>query len=231
MQKQVLFVHDAFNSHWQWMDNGPAQKLINNLLEMGISVWLMDWRAHGSSRKNKKQSLNTIDEMAKWDLPSVVAFIQEKNHNSLQIVAKGYGAQMALQAMPKLDGVEQFFFVNAQSVLPSRFLWVPGVRVIKWFKLLGKKWLVGEGDEPEPASFFRVGLKKGGLISLWDRKANTGELLELYQVIAHRIVWVCTSRRYEGKARRLTRKQSRVNRVPVNRTLEELGKLISSQSI
>jgi len=231
MQKQVLFVHDAFNSHWQWMDNGPAQKLIDDLLSAGVSVWLMDWRGHGSSRKNKKYTLNTIDEMAQWDLPSVTAFIQEKNKNSLQIVAKGYGAQMALKALPQLGGVEQFFFVDAESVVPTRLFWLPGVRLLKWIMLIGKQWVRGDGDEPEPVSFFRAPLKQGGWISLFNKKTSLNELLEFYQSIAHRIVWICSARKYEVKARRLTKKQSRVNRVAFNQILNEIGKLISSQSV
>ena len=158
------------------------------------------------------------------------AFIEEKSRLQLNLIAKGFGAQMSLMAMPELKNVRQYFFIDAQSTLPSRLFWLPGVRLVRWLKLIGKTWIFGLGDEPEPATLFRTYLKEGGWFSLFRRSAPKHNA-KFYQSIAAKIVWLCTSSKYESKAKRLTRKHSRINRVPANQVLDELYDLITSQSI
>jgi len=229
-QKQLLFVHDAFQSHWQWMDDGRTQDVIQKLLQSGYSIWLMDWRSHGSSKKNKRPWLNTLHDMALCDLTSVLEFISEKSQQGIDVIAQGYGAQMALVAMPRLVQVRQYYFIDAQSPLPSRLFWIPGVRFWRWLKLMRKNWVIGKGDEPEPATLFRSMLRGGGWLWLFTRRELSADKA-YFQSVAANIVWLCTAGRFESKARRLTRKQSRINRVATEQLLDELYGLITSESI
>jgi pimeloyl-ACP methyl ester carboxylesterase len=229
-QKQILFVHDAFQSHWQWMDGGVFQEVIDNLLKQGYSIWLMDWRAHGSSKKNRIPKLNTILDMATNDLTAVVEFVLEKNRNELVIVSKGYGAKMTLLCLPVFSKVKQFVFLDAISVFPSRKFWIPGVRIIKWAKLAGKDWVNGEGSEAESASLFREPLLTGGWLGLFRRPHNTlvHESLEKH---AAKISWLCSNGRFERIGKRLAKKQARIHRVRGDQIVSEFDKLISSQSV
>ena len=214
-----LFVHDVFESHWQWMDDGPNQQVIASLLNEGYSIWLFDWRGHGSSKTNRDVHSNTLSEMAATDLPAVVAFIQEKSRGgNLSVVSAGYGAQMVLRALPQIDSVAKFAFVNAQCLKPSRRYWLPFIRFYKRGRLLGRKWVTNREGEHEPASLFVELLKEAAWFSRYRRK-QLKPLIEEVQQRSHRIFWLCTSARFERKAHRLLGTKARTHRVSAQASL------------
>lgn len=208
-----LFVHDVFDSHWQWMDDGANQQVISALLNEGYSIWLFDWRGHGSSKHNRDVHSNTLSEMAATDLPAVVEFIQEKSRGGqLSVVSAGYGAQMVLRAMPQIDAVSKFVLVDAQCIKPARRYWIPFVRLKNRTRLLGRQWVSNRAGEHEPASLFIELLKEAAWFSRYRRKQLKPLIAEL-QSRSHRIFWLCTSARFERKAHRLLGTKARTHRV------------------
>jgi pimeloyl-ACP methyl ester carboxylesterase len=226
---QVLFVHDVFESHWQWTD-GPCKPVIAKLLAQGVSVWLMDWRAHGSSKKNKQPQLNHIEEMAALDLSSVTAFIEEKNGQPLTLVARGLGSQMVLLGLAGLRNIKRYILIDAGSVRGLRRYWIPGLKWLKQSKLIGRHWISGSGSEQEPVSLFKNQLSRQGLFARFRHK-NTRQQLQALQQLAGNIIWLCAQGSAETVARRHAGKQARIHRVKPSEVHDEIYKLVSSQSI
>jgi len=226
---QVLFVHDVFESHWQWTE-GPCKPVIAKLLAQGVSVWLMDWRAHGSSKKNKHPRLNHIEEMAALDLSSVTAFIEERNSQPITLVARGLGAQMALLGMADLSNVKRYILIDAISVLGLRRFWIPGLKLARQFRLLGRDWIRGEGLEQEPVTLVRNQLSRQGMFASLRHKNNRQQLATIHR-LAGNIIWLCSQRSSETVAKRHASKQARIHRIDRSAVYDEIHKLVSSQSI
>lgn len=225
--RSVLFIHDAFQSHWQWMDNGANEAVIEALLKSGYSIWLMDWRAHGSSKKNREMSLNTISDMATHDLTSVVEFIEEKSHGELSIVAKGYGALMVLHALETLTRIRRFLLIDSKSVLPPRRSWLPFYRLRKRLKLIGRQTVAGNGSEWESAALFMEPLKYAGVFGLLHRARLQNQVAPIRQRAAN-IIWVCSKRSSEWRAKRLTKDQARIFKQAAASELSDIQQLIAS---
>lgn len=225
--KAILFVHDAFSSHWQWMDGGEHENAIIDLIKSGYSIWLMDWRAHGSSKKNRNPRLNTIEEMAVNDLLPVVEFMVEQDQHEISIASKGYGSRMVLNALPQLTHVRRFVLIDAQSVLPSLKFWIPFYRLKKMLPLLGKRFIVSKEGEAESSSLFKSHLWKGGFIGLMTAQSERKLVSEIRKNSAN-LVWVCSQKRYEWRARRISKEQSRIQRVSGIEALQLLKQLIST---
>jgi len=223
---QVLFVHDAFQSHWQWMES-PYHNLITDLLESGSSIWLMDWRSHGSSKKNRRPSLNHIDEMATHDLSSVTRFVQEIGRNKVTLVAQGFGAQMVLARISFLVNIRNFVLIDAVSLLGLRRFWIPGFKFVKRIKLLGRRWIAGSGPEQEPVTLLRMHLNRSGIFARFRNKDIKHQVRDI-QDNASKINWLCTRRHAETTAWRHTKKQSRIHKVPADLLHDEIVKLVSS---
>ncbi len=226
---QVLFVHDVFESHWQWTE-GPCKPVIARLLAQGVSVWLMDWRAHGSSKKNKYPRLNHVEEMAAFDLSAVTAFIEERNGEAITLVARGLGAQMALLGMAGLRNVKLYILIDAISVLGLRRFWIPGLKLARQFRLLGRDWIRGDGSEQEPVTLVKNQLSRQGLFASLRHKNNRQQLATIHKQ-AGNIIWLCSQRSSETVAQRHANKQARIHRVDRPAVFDEIHKLVSSQSI
>ena len=226
---QVLFVHDVFESHWQWTE-GPCKPIVAKLLAQGVSVWLMDWRAHGSSKKNKHPRLNHVEEMAAFDLSSVTAFIEERTSQPITLVARGLGAQMALLGMADLCNVKLYILIDAISVLGLRRFWIPGLKLVKQFRLLGRDWIRGDGSEQEPVSLVKNQLSRQGLFARLRHNKNREQLATINR-LAGNIIWLCSQRSSETVARRHANKQARIHRVDRPAVYDEIDRLVSSQSI
>lgn len=222
-----LFVHDAFECHWQWMDNGANQDAIDRLVELGYSVWLMDWRGHGSSKLNRQPKENHLQEMAETDLQAVLDFMAEQTQAGIGVVAAGYGAQMVQRLMPQLNDVYRYVFVDAMSLLPSRRYWWPMLRWFSRLRYFGRIWISGEGPEQEPANLFIRLLREAGWFSGYRRRVLRAQVKGVRER-AHRILWLCSGRAVERRVNRLTGKQGRVIPVSAESPLEQLDSLISS---
>lgn len=192
VSKQILFIHDAFHSHWQWLEP-EYQRCIDRALELGIGIWLIDWRSHGSSKKNKDSQLNTVSEMAKYDLPAALAFITEKSNIPISMIAKGYGAQMALQCLAYQAPIDKLALLDAQPVFGRWRYWMPGSKILSRMKTAFKPWLQGDGPEMEAKSFWHDQLNRHGG-SLLLRRDYRRRVNAAIKTASKRIVWLNSQR-------------------------------------
>ncbi len=209
---QVLFVHDIFQSHWQWMDGSGYEEMIAHLIDQGVSVWLMDWRARGSSKMNRQPKLNRMQEMAKHDFSAVIDFIRENSIGKCTVVAQGFGAQMVQRAATNLKLVQRLVFVDGESLLPSKKYWIPGYRLLKLVRLMGKEWVQGSGSEVESSELLKELLLESGLFGRRNIVPRQQALTEMKNRSDH-FVWLCTSRLSERRARRVLKKEAIIKRV------------------
>jgi alpha-beta hydrolase superfamily lysophospholipase len=224
---QVLLVHDAFQSHWQF-EEAPYEQLASSLLEAGYTVWLMDWRSHGSSKKNKDASKNYVKQMAQFDLPSVIQFINEKRPHTIHLISEGYGAQLALQSIRHSLPVYRYYCVDAKSLRAKKRYWIPGSKLLKRFKLLGKTWIKGAGTEYEHSAFFKHELKRHGLLSYVMDKEAKPAMLALKEA-ASRVYWLASSRSGVSLARRHLKQQARIRKSDRSQLSSELFNLIENE--
>lgn len=223
----MLFIHDAFHSHWQWMDNGVNQQAIMELLTGAYDIWLMDWRAHGSSKKNLMSANNTIAEMAQYDLTAVLAFMREQGSTQLTLVGQGYGAQMALWNMALLPEVQRYFFFDGYSIAPQRRFYIPLVKALAMLKLVSKTHIAGAGSEPEPVGFFYHQFRQQGLPVIWQRKAMQ-ERKQAVVAQAEKITWLCSRRTFETWAKRLLGPRANLVGVKKDTFMPRLLELVAS---
>ncbi|MEJ2042565.1 MAG: alpha/beta fold hydrolase [Reinekea sp.] len=225
--QQILFVHSIFQSHWQWMDGGPYQQMVSKLVEQGYSVWLMDWRAHGSSKMNRDYRRNRLQIMAEHDLLAVTEFIQERSTVACTIVACGYGAQMVQRVIPALQHIQQFIFIDAETLVTSRKYWIPGYRLLKYFRLLGKTWVNGVGSEAESVELFREILLECGWLGRRNQAVRQQAKTELLQQ-ADNILWLCSSRQHERRAQKALRRQAATRQLSVEQLPVAIFESVSS---
>lgn len=223
--KQVLLVHDVFNTHWQF-DEPPYESLVQSLIEKGCSVWLMDWRSHGASKKNKDASQNHLLNMAQYDLPGVVQFINEKSPAPIQIVGVGYGALMALHSIQFSLPIAQYYCVNAKPIKAKKRYWVPGIKLLKRVKLFGKTWIKGAGTEYEHRAFFQQELKRHGLLAGLTFKEGK-EAMQALKKESNSVFWLSFNAKGVSLAKRHLKQQARIQRIHSSEVANTLLDLIA----
>ena len=203
--RPILLIHDAFHNHWQWLDYGLGG-VAGRLAREGFDVWLMDWRGHGLSSRNQRPGLNTLKEMAHHDLPAVIAFIEESTGDHPALAARGLACEMVSLALAGGTPVPEGVFIHPPMLVPSRLCWVPGVKLARRLKYWRRRWLKGEGEEPEPRQLFTELLSKQGWFGRWVGASGEPVRPALLQAVG-RIRWVFSP----GKVPRW------LNRLQVNR--------------
>lgn len=115
--KPLLWLPPFLQSRADWRERWELQLL--DLLQHGYEIWLLDWRGHGLSPRAQRWAHTRLQELAQYDLPAAVAFINEQNPHSLQIVAEESAAQVWLAAQA------QYAEPSLQDVLaaPTLLLW------------------------------------------------------------------------------------------------------------
>lgn len=188
----ILLVHDAFSNHWQWLDYGVGG-VAGALVRAGYDVWLMDWRGHGLSSRNQRPTLNTLDNMAEYDLPPVIRFIEEKTARQPTLVSQGLGCDMVLQHVVASRYPARVVLLDARPIWPKRVFWIPGVKAWHSVKLHWRRWLRREGrEEVEPATLFLQLLRRQGWFGRWrgyDRELMKPRL----KAAESRLYWVTSS--------------------------------------
>ncbi len=164
--RPILLIHSAFHNHWQWLDYGFGG-VAGRLVREGCDVWLMDWRGHGLSSRNHKPQLNTLKQMAAFDLPAVVDFIEECTGDHPALVARGAGCEMVSLAVAGGMAMPEGVFIDPTMLPPSRRYWMPGTKLLKRFGYINRRWLKTEGEEPEPRQLFIELLSKEGWLGNW----------------------------------------------------------------
>lgn len=206
--RPILLVHDAFNNHWQWLDYGFGG-MAGRLARQGCDVWLMDWRGHGLSSRNQVPRLNTLKEMARYDVPAVVEFIRECTGDHPALAARGMGCELVSMALAGGIPVPEAVFLDASNLPPSRWFWVPGVKLVHRLKYLKRRWLRGGGEEPEPRQLFIEQLSKQGWFGRWV-EASGEPVKPAIQSSIGRIRWVFSSGKAPGWLGRLGVSRNRV---------------------
>lgn len=73
----VILLHGSFSNRRFWYSVGGIG-LGAYLARAGFDVWLAEMRGHGLSPRNRNYRQNTIADYARYDLPAIAAFVQEK---------------------------------------------------------------------------------------------------------------------------------------------------------
>lgn len=200
--RPVLLVHDAFCNHWQWLDYGLGGEA-GQLVREGFDVWLVDWRGHGLSSRNQRPHVNTLGTMAKYDLPAVLAFIEETTGTQAAVVARGLGCELVSQALADGAPLPELVFLYPARLPPMRRNWVPGVKLVQRVRWLRRRWLRGAGEEAEPRALFVELLSKEGWFGRWVTQSGQPVKSALEQH-RHRIRWVFEPGRVPAWLKRLT---------------------------
>lgn len=213
--RPVLLVHDAFCNHWQWLDYGLGGKA-GQLVREGFDVWLLDWRGHGLSSRNQRPHVNTLATMAKYDMPAVLAFIEETTGRHPAVVARGLGCELVGQALADGAPFPELVFVCPARLPPKRRNWIPGVKLLQRMKWSRRRWLSGQGEEPEPRSLFVELLKKEGWMGRWVTASGQSVKAGL-ELNRTRIRWVFEPGRVPGWLNRLVIEPGTVSEYPLDR--------------
>ncbi|GGX51324.1 alpha/beta hydrolase [Saccharospirillum salsuginis] len=206
--RPILLIHDAFHNHWQWLDYGLGGAA-GRLARDGFDVWLLDWRGHGLSSRNKSPRLNTLKEMARHDLPAVIAFIEESTGEHPALVARGLGCEMVSLALAGGTPVPEAVFMHPPMLPPSRLCWLPGLKFARRLKYGKRRWLKGDGEEPEPRQLFTELLSKQGWFGRWVDASGEPVRPALQQAVG-RIHWVFSPGRVPTWLNRLQVNRNRV---------------------
>ncbi|MGB1091475.1 MAG: alpha/beta fold hydrolase, partial [Oceanobacter sp.] len=86
----VVLIHSAFQNHHCWL--GPELNGLGALLAReGYDVWMMEMRGHGHSPRNKEFIQTTLERIARYDLPAVAMFVEEKTAQRPVLVGHSAG--------------------------------------------------------------------------------------------------------------------------------------------
>lgn len=77
-QVPVILLHGSFSNRRFWYS--PAGIGVGPYLaRAGFDVWMAEMRGHGLSPRNRHYQRNTVADYARYDLPAIAAFVQEKS--------------------------------------------------------------------------------------------------------------------------------------------------------
>lgn len=169
----LVLVHGSYqNRRLWWSESGDC--LAKTLIDVGVDVWLLEFRGHGLSPINQSYDDNTLEDYARYDLPAVEQFVSEQSGRTVNWFGYGTGAGALLGALA-LGAVS----VHPQGVVIGagipfcRSLW-SRIPVVSTLLTAGKaKMDLQVGPEPEPVSFLQ------GLIKENQWFARRGESLGL----------------------------------------------------
>lgn len=186
--RPLLFVHDAFHNHWQWLDY-HCQGIAGERAKAGNDVWLMDWRYHGLSARNERYHLNTLRTMAHYDLPALIAFIHEQTGQYPALIGIGYGCELIALALAEKVSVPRMLFINPQRMVPAWRYYLPFAKTIRRLSLGRKSWRKGSGEEMEHRALLLDLLSREGWFGRW-RTESGAAVKPALQHQGDRITWV-----------------------------------------
>ena len=177
--RSVILVHGCYQNKNLWFS--PHHKdLIDQLLDKGYDVWLMEHRGHGLSPVNQSYDHNTLEDYAQYDIPAVNDFVTEQTNSKPHWIGYGEGAGSLLlslasgsiteNALSSVTGIGSPFLSIPMSRLPlSHILAQPFNRL--------QKNASRRGPESEPWALRKQLLKEGGWLT--QRGSNLG--IDLWQ--------------------------------------------------
>jgi pimeloyl-ACP methyl ester carboxylesterase len=186
--RPLLFVHDAYHNHWQWLDY-HCQGIAGERAKAGNDVWLMDWRYHGLSARNERYHLNTLRTMAHYDLPALIAFIHEQTGQYPALIGVGFGCEMIALAMADNRPVPQALFLNPSRLLPAWRYYMPLAKAMRRLRLGRSPWHKGPGEEMEHRALLLDLLAREGWLGRW-RTESGAAVRPALQHQGERISWV-----------------------------------------
>ncbi len=179
----LVLVHGSFTNRGFWL-SPKGQGFARYLVEQGFDVWLFEQRGHGLSPRNQDYSRNTVERYARYDVPAVHEFIEEKTGRFPAWVGHSLGGTMIATAVAAGfcdNTIPAFVMFGTQVVRPNLALQVPLLgqitRGVVSFKqeLDGRKLKIG--PENEPAGVINEYLARHSLLGRWKLPSTNEPLL------------------------------------------------------
>lgn len=170
----VIMVHGSFSNRGFWLSN-TGKGLAMHLLEEGFDPWMLDLRGHGDSPVNKQYSTNNMEDYARYDLPSVQAFVCEQTAQKPVWLGHSYGGvaiatTLASKTINASD-VAAVILIGSQVTRFPFLLRMPLLRLGARVLLRTREQLTTErGPEAEPAGIAREFARWAGLFTGWRPK-------------------------------------------------------------
>lgn len=182
----VIMVHGSFSNRSFWLSNS-GKGLAMHLLEQGFDPWMLDLRGHGDSPVNKHYSSNSMEEYARYDLPSVQAFVCEQTGQKTIWLGHSYGgvAIATTLASKTIDASEiaGIVLIGSQITRFPLLLRIPMLRLAARVLLRTRQQLTTErGPEAEPAGIAREFARWAGIFAGWRPKKGPKYRLALAEV-------------------------------------------------
>lgn len=122
-----VFVHDTYENRGCWMSD--HESLLSSIIESGGDVWIYEMRGHGLSPKNKSYLKNTLNDVARFDLPAVQTFIYELNSSQAVWIGRGEGGIAILRSIEseclQKDNIKHLHLLSMERFHWARRYWIP----------------------------------------------------------------------------------------------------------
>jgi pimeloyl-ACP methyl ester carboxylesterase len=172
--RSIILLHGCYQNRNLWFSPEHSD-LIDQLLEKGFDVWLMEHRGHGMSPINTRYNKNTLEDYARYDIPAVNDFVTEHTNSKPHWIGYGEGAGALLfslacdlldaDAFSSITGIGSPFLSLPMSRMPlSHLLAKPFNR--------SQEFSLRRGPESEPWALRKQLLKEGGWLN--QRGSNLG---------------------------------------------------------
>lgn len=185
----LVLVHGSYqNRRLWWSESGEC--LAKTLIDLGVDVWLLEFRGHGLSPVNQCYDYNTLEDYARYDLPAVEQFVSEQSGRAVNWFGYGTGAGALLGSLALgAISVNSGGLVIGAGVPFCRSLWTR-IPVVSTLLAAGKaKMDLQVGPEPEPVSYLQGLIKENQWFSrrgeslgldLWGELAVSGRLIHWF---------------------------------------------------
>lgn len=175
----IILVHGLYQNRGVWMstiDKGFARQLLN----AGFDPWMVDCRAHGDSPYNEKYKSNSLEALARYDLPAVQQFIFEQTEQSACWIGSTEGG-VAISASLASGDLNQDT-INSLMLISSQVGKFPLSHRLPLSRLLAKLklWFKTHGDdsrfgpEHESVGVLKEQLRWSSWFKGWRPQKGTG---------------------------------------------------------
>ncbi|WP_268796797.1 alpha/beta fold hydrolase [Pseudomonas huanghezhanensis] len=173
----VILVHGSFSNRRFWY-SPKGIGLGAYLARAGFDVWIPEMRGHGLSARNQAYRHNRVADYARYDLPSVAAFVREQSGQIPHWIGHSLGGTTLAAALGgQYLGVEQAASVALFGSQVTRGFWplkLPPVQWISRFILKRFEHVSGSrlkrGPEDEPMGVLLESMRWRGLFARFGDK-------------------------------------------------------------
>lgn len=173
----VILLHGSFSNRRFWY-SPKGIGLGAQLARAGFDVWIPEMRGHGLSPRNRNWRQNRVADYARFDLPVIAAFVQEKTGQVPHWVGHSLGGTTLAAALGSgylnSERVASAAFFGTQV---SRIYWPLKVPPVEWgARVLLKRFAqisgsrLKRGPEDEPIGLALESLRWHGLFGRFGDK-------------------------------------------------------------